>query len=198
MPRISKKEDKPKIPRAKSKKIVQTEELPLNDNVAAPVVKAAAAPAAPEGAPKPRRTSRRAVSKPAPETREPAAAAPVSAPPHEDIEPEETRLTIPKAPERPVSEEYDDHLEPGEPLDFVPRVVTKPVEEEVRKPQPPPQPEPEEEEEAPVPPPTPEARAKALNISQLQAMSMPELNSVARVTYFRYVEASLAVVREEA
>ncbi|HRZ94315.1 MAG TPA: transcription termination factor Rho, partial [Candidatus Paceibacterota bacterium] len=37
-----------------------------------------------------------------------------------------------------------------------------------------------EEEEEPIAPPSPEARAHALNISQLQAMPMPELNQMAR------------------
>ncbi len=41
-------------------------------------------------------------------------------------------------------------------------------------------PEMPEEEEEPIAPPSPEARAHALNISQLQAMPMPELNQMAR------------------
>jgi transcription termination factor Rho len=180
MPRISKKEDKPKIPRSKTKKTIQTEELPLNDNPATPVEPPkAAAPEPAEIFPKPRRTPRRAAAKPAPAAPERKPAAPVSVPTQEDVEPEETSLVMPKASPPPVSDEFDDHLEPGEALDYVPCVVAKTVVEEPRKPLPPPQPEPEEEE-VPVLPPTPEARAKALNISQLQAMSMPDLNAIAK------------------
>ncbi len=46
-----------------------------------------------------------------------------------------------------------------------------------RKPQPPPMPDVDEE---PVPVATPEARANAVNISKLQAMSMPDLNRMAK------------------
>ena len=182
MPRIPKKEDKTKVPRAKTKKTLQTEELPLNDNLTAPAAQPkpkAAAPPTLDVAPKPRRVAvRRPAAKPVVVTPKPQPSA-ASFPPEEQVEPEETSLAAPKVSNVEVRNEFDDRLEPGEQVDYVPRVAQKTVIEEPRKPLPPPQPEPDEEEE-PVPPPTPEARAKALNISQLQAMSMPDLNTIAK------------------
>jgi transcription termination factor Rho len=181
MPRIPKKEDRPKVPRAKTKKALQTEELPLNDNPAAPIAPIKApAPEVLEVASKPRRIVRRPAAKPVQPAPKPEPSAPAAVLPEPEVEPEETSLAAPKVLETPVRNEFDDRLEPGETVDYVPRIAPKPAIEVPRKPQPPPQPEPEDEDEPLPPPPTPEARAKALNISQLQAMSMPDLNTIAK------------------
>ena len=144
----------------------------MNDNLPAPAAPPKGAPVAtPDVERKPRRgVARRPAAKPT---------ASGSVRPADQIEPEETSLALPKIQETVTPNEFDDRIEPGEPVDYIPRVSPKPVIEEPRKPQPPPQPEPEEDEPLP-PPPTPEARAKALNISQLQAMSMPDLNTIAK------------------